>query len=107
MDEQRIKQDKAIALKYDIDVDNAPKIIGKGQGETAKNIIKIAKENNIPIKKDADLVELLSKIDIDKEIPTSMFKAVAEIFSFIYEMSNKKEEIDRKIENKVLNNNTD
>lgn len=107
MDEQRIKQDKAIALKYDIDVDNAPKIIGKGQGETAKNIIKIAKENNIPIKKDEDLVELLSKIDIDKEIPTSMFKAVAEIFSFIYEMSNKKEEIDRKIENKVLNNNTD
>jgi flagellar biosynthesis protein len=36
------------------------------------------------------LVELLSKIDIDKEIPTSMYKAVAEIFAFIYELSNKR-----------------
>ncbi len=63
--------------------DNAPKITAKGKGETASNIIKIAKENNIPIKKDEDLIELLSQLDIDKEIPASMYKAVAEIFSFI------------------------
>ena len=69
---------------------NAPKITAKGKGETANNIIKIAQDNKIPIKKDEDLVELLSKIDIDKEIPTSMYKAVAEIFAFIYELSNKR-----------------
>ena len=80
---------KAVALKYDIDKDNAPKITAKGKGETASNIIKIAKENNIPIKKDEDLIELLSQIDIDKEIPDSMYKAVAEIFSFIYDLSSK------------------
>ena len=81
---------KAVALKYDIEKDNAPKVTAKGKGETANNIIKIAKDNKIPIKKDEDLVELLSKIDIDKEIPTSMYKAVAEIFAFIYELSNKR-----------------
>lgn len=81
---------KAAALKYDMDADSAPKVIAKGQGETAKNIIKIAEENNLPIKKDEDLVELLSKIDVDKEIPTEMYRAVAEIFSFIYDLSNKK-----------------
>ncbi len=81
---------KAVALKYDIEKDNAPLLTAKGQGATASNIIKIAKENNIPIQKDEDLVELLSKIDIDKEIPGSMYKAVAEIFSFIYDLSNKK-----------------
>ncbi len=81
---------KAVALKYDIEKDNAPKITAKGKGATASNIIKIAKENKIPIKKDEDLIELLSQIDIDKEIPTSMYKAVAEIFSFIYELANKK-----------------
>ena len=43
---------KAVALKYDIEKDNAPKITAKGKGETASNIIKIAKENDIPIKKD-------------------------------------------------------
>lgn len=81
---------KAVALQYDKAINNAPKITAKGKGQTANNIIKIAKDNNIPIKKDEDLVELLSQIDIDKEIPTSMYKAVAEIFAFIYELSNKK-----------------
>ncbi len=83
---------KAAALQYDQLSQNAPKIVAKGQGDVAKNIIKIAKDNNLPIKKDEDLIELLSKLDIDKEIPTEMYKAVAEIFSFIYGITNKKEE---------------
>uniref|UniRef100_UPI004047806D EscU/YscU/HrcU family type III secretion system export apparatus switch protein n=1 Tax=Aliarcobacter sp. TaxID=2321116 RepID=UPI004047806D len=92
---------KAVALKYDIEKDNAPKITAKGKGETASNIVKIAKENNIPIKKDEDLIELLSQIDIDKEIPSSMYKAVAEIFSFIYDLSNNKNNIDDKVKEKT------
>lgn len=90
MQEDNQKVQKAVALQYDKNENNAPKITAKGKGETANNIIKIAKDNKIPIKKDEDLVELLSKIDIDKEIPTSMYKAVAEIFAFIYELSNKR-----------------
>jgi len=94
---------KAVALKYDIDKDNAPKLTAKGKGETATNIIKIAKENNIPIQKDEDLIELLSQIDIDKEIPSTMYKAVAEIFSFIYDLSNNKKNIDEKLKEKTQN----
>lgn len=101
--ENSLKLQKAAALKYDMDTDQAPKLVAKGQGEIAKNIIKIAKDNKIPIKKDEDLIELLSKLDIDKEIPASMYKAVAEIFTFIYELTNKKEEIDRKYEQKLSN----
>ena len=44
-------------------------------------------ENKRLIKKDEDLVELLCAIDIDKEIPDSMYKAVSEIFSFIYDLT--------------------
>lgn len=80
---------KAAALKYDHATQNAPKVIAKGQGDVAKNIIKIAQDNDLPIKKDEDLIELLSKLDIDKEIPTEMYKAVAEIFSFLYGITNK------------------
>lgn len=80
---------KAAALKYDQKANQAPLIVAKGKGDVAKNIIKIAQENNLPIKKDEDLIELLSKLDIDKEIPPSMYKAVAEIFSFIYGLTNK------------------
>lgn len=78
---------KAIALDYDIDINQAPKVIAKGKGALANNIIKIAQDNDIPIKKDEDLVELLSAIDIEKEIPQSMYKAVSEIFSFIYDLT--------------------
>ncbi|PLY05124.1 MAG: type III secretion system protein [Arcobacter sp.] len=85
MNEKDIK--KAVALNYDIDVDNAPKVVAKGKGALASNIIKIAQDNDVPIKKDEDLVELLSAIDIDKEIPDSMYKAVSEIFSFIYDLT--------------------
>ena len=55
------------------------------------------------MKSGADLIELLSQIDIDKEIPGSMYKAVAEIFSFIYDLSNNKKDIDSKLKEKTTN----
>ena len=80
---------KAAALRYDTSKENAPRVVAKGEGEVANNIIKIAELNNVPIKKDADLVELLSKIDIDKEVPEALYKAMAEVFSFIYQTTKK------------------
>lgn len=75
---------KAVALSYNKERDNAPKILASGKGELANNIIQAAKEHNIPIKEDKDLVEILSKIDINQEIPPNLYKAVAEVFSFLY-----------------------
>lgn len=83
-------REKAVALKYDAQKSSAPKVTAKGEGETAKNIIKIAELNDIPIKKDEDLIELLSKVELDREVPSEMYKAVAEVFSFVYKMTNKK-----------------
>lgn len=84
------KPQKAVALKYDREKSNAPKVVASGKGEIANNIIKLAQEHDIFIKKDADLVELLSKIEINKEIPPMLYKAVAEVFSFIYKITNDK-----------------
>ena len=80
---------KAVALKYDDQTSSAPKVTASGEGFTAENIIKIAKLHDVPIKKDEDLVELLSKLDIDKEVPPEMYKAIAEVFSFLYKMTKK------------------
>lgn len=80
---------KAAALKYDEKINQAPTLVAKGKGDIAKNIIKLAQENNIPIKKDEDLVELLTKLEIEQEIPPDMYKAIAEIFAFIYGLTNK------------------
>ena len=83
---------KAAALQYDKEKDHAPYVTAHGSGETAKNIIKIAEQNGIPIKKDEDLVNMLSQIELNQEIPVELYKAVAEIFSFIYGISNKEDE---------------
>jgi len=104
MVEKKYIRDKAVALEYDKERDNAPFVTAQGTGETAKNIIKIAEENGIPIKKDEDLVNMLSQIELNKEIPVELYQAVSEVFSFIYALSNnteddpnlKKEELDEK-----------
>ncbi len=78
---------KAAALRYDATKESAPRVVAKGQGNTAENIIKIAELHNLPIKKDEDLIELLSKVELDKEVPEALYRAVAEVFSFIYKVS--------------------
>ena len=80
---------KAAALRYDKAKQKAPKVVAKGEGKTAAKIIELAYEHNIPIKKDEDLVEMLSQVELDKEVPPQMYKAVAEVFSFIYNVTKK------------------
>lgn len=95
--EEKYIQHKAVALQYDKEKDSAPVVTAQGRGETAKNIIKIAEENGIPIKKDEDLVNMLSQIELNQEIPVELYQAVSEIFSFIYGISNEnKEESEKK-----------
>ncbi|MDQ7043173.1 MAG: EscU/YscU/HrcU family type III secretion system export apparatus switch protein [Sulfurimonas sp.] len=84
-----MSKEKAVALKYDKESNQAPKLTAKGEGFTAQNIIKIAKLHEIPIKKDEDLVEMLSKLEIDREVPAEMYKAIAEVFSYVYKLTNK------------------
>ncbi|QOP43353.1 type III secretion system protein [Sulfurimonas sediminis] len=81
---------KAVALKYDKEKNQAPLVSAKGEGKTAQKIIQLAKENGVPLKKDEDLVELLSKVELDKEVPPQMYKAIAEVFSFIYSVTRDK-----------------
>lgn len=80
---------KAVALGFDIDKDRAPRVVAKGKGTSAENIIKIAQLHNLPIKEDADLVEMLSKVELDREVPEKLYVAVAEVFSFIYKITKK------------------
>jgi len=84
-----MRQKEAVALQYDKEKNRAPKVTAKGKGKTAQKIIELAQHNDIPIKKDEDLIELLSKVELDKEVPAEMYKAVAEVFSFVYKMTKK------------------
>ncbi|MEW5832225.1 MAG: EscU/YscU/HrcU family type III secretion system export apparatus switch protein [Campylobacterota bacterium] len=80
---------KAVALRYDREKERAPRVVASGKGSSAENIIKVAELHNLPIRRDEDLVELLSKVEIDREIPEKLYVAVAEVFRFIYALTNK------------------
>ena len=86
----QVNKKKAVALGYNRSQDNAPKVLASGAGEIANKIISLAKEHDIPIKEDPDLIEILSKVEVDQEIPPNLYKAVAKIFSFLYKITNKK-----------------
>jgi len=79
----------AVALKYRTDQDPAPKVTAKGEGLVAERIIALAKENQVPIKEDPDLVQILSQVDINREVPPSVYKVVAELLAFVYKMNQK------------------
>lgn len=81
--------DYAVALGYDATIQNAPKVLAKGQGHVADKIIQIALEQGIEIRQDADLVQILKAVDINSEIPIEAFSAVAEIISYIYKQNGK------------------
>jgi flagellar biosynthesis protein len=83
------KREKAAALKYERGVNAAPQVVAKGSGLIAEKIISLAMENGVPVHEDHNLIEILSTIDLYEEIPSELYKAVAEILAFVYKMSGK------------------
>jgi len=79
-----MKSKKAVAIKYDEKTDGAPKILASGKNFLAEKIIELAREHDIYIKEDSELVELLYKIDIGKEIPEELYTLIAEVLAFVY-----------------------
>lgn len=78
---------EAVALKYNPQEDQAPKVIAKGKGLIAEKIISIAKEHQIQIYEDPDLIKTLMVIDIGEYIPEDLYEAIAEILAFIYRLN--------------------
>jgi flagellar biosynthesis protein len=74
----------AAAIGYDAESDSAPRLLAKGQGDLAERIIAVAKQHNIPIREDRNLVALLSQLNLNQEIPSELYRTVAEILTFIY-----------------------
>lgn len=73
-----------MALRYETEHEDAPRVVATGEGFIAEQIVRIALDNGVTVHKDSDLVEILSKLDIDALIPVEAFAAVAEILSYIY-----------------------
>jgi len=77
---------KAVALKYDPEINHAPKVVAKGRGHVAESILAAAQKNTVPVYQNKTLVNMLMALDIDREIPPELYHAVAEVLAYIYRM---------------------
>ena len=77
---------KAVAIRYNKNEGDAPKVIASGQGHIAEKIIEVAENAGVFVKEDANLVHLLSQIDIGHEIPTELYQTVSELLAFVYKV---------------------
>lgn len=82
-DHERLNQ-KAVALSYDHE--SAPKMVAKGHGVIAEQIIALANEHDIYIHQSPELVEVLLRLELGDEIPESLYRAIAEIIAFTYNL---------------------
>jgi flagellar biosynthesis protein len=78
----------AVALKY-APGDSAPKVVAKGRGLIAEEIISRAREHGVFVHESPELVTLLSQVDLDDRIPPALYVAVAELLAWLYQVEQK------------------
>ncbi|MDZ5434590.1 EscU/YscU/HrcU family type III secretion system export apparatus switch protein [Pseudomonas fluorescens] len=78
---------QAIALKYD--GTHAPTLTAKGDEELAEEILRIAREYEVPIYENAELVRLLARMELGDSIPQELYRTIAEIIAFAWNLKGK------------------
>lgn len=76
---------EAVALTYDPD-DGAPRVVAKGSGLIAEEIIARAREAGVFVHESPELLTLLMRVDLDQRIPAELYVAVAEILAWLYRL---------------------
>ncbi len=75
----------AAALAYS-EGKGAPRVVAQGRGVLAEEIIRRANEAGVHVHQSADLVALLMQVDLDSEIPATLYRAVAELLAWLYQL---------------------
>lgn len=82
-------EQKAVALRYDMEKDQAPRVIAKGRGHVAENILAVAQKSTIPVYQNKTLVNMLMALEIDREIPPELYRTIAEVMAYVYRIDKK------------------
>ena len=88
--DEDIAAKKAVALKYDMERDRAPRVVAKGKGHVAQNILAAGQKSAVPVYQNKTLVNMLMALEIDREIPPELYKAIAEVMAYVYRMDKKR-----------------
>lgn len=76
---------EAIALAYS-QTDAAPRVVAKGKGLIAEQIIARAREHGVYVHESPELVALLTQVDLDEHIPPQLYIAIAELLAWLYQI---------------------
>jgi flagellar biosynthesis protein len=77
---------KAAALRYDPSVDDAPRVIAKGQRKLAEQIVARGRDAGVPVVENEELVNALVSLPLDQEIPVELYAVVAEVLAWVLQM---------------------
>ena len=78
---------QAVALTYD--GKHAPFVSASGSASLAEEILAIAKEHDVPIYENSELVDILARLEVGEEIPELLYRTIAEIIAFVYMLKGK------------------
>lgn len=83
------RRQSAVALAYA--GEGAPKVVAKGQGLIAEQIMERARAAGVFVHESRELVALLMQVDLDREIPPALYRAIAELLAWLYHIESKQE----------------
>lgn len=88
-DTKRKVPQTAVALAYQSGTP-APKVVAKGSGLIADQIISTAREHGVFVHESKELVALLMDVDMDRQIPPGLYRAIAELLAWLYHIESAK-----------------
>ena len=74
----------ATALAWNEGEDDAPKVLAKGDGVLARQIVEAAHDYGVPVVQDVPLARALVELEIGDQIPEALYEAVAEILRTLW-----------------------
>ncbi len=85
-DDKRNPVPEAVAIRYDRERENAPRVVAKGRGVIAQQLMAIAKKHAVPVYQNQTVTQLLMAVELDREIPPELYQAVANVLAYVYRL---------------------
>ena len=77
---------EAVAIRYDRDRENAPRVVAKGKGYVAEQLLAIARRHAVPVYQNQTVTQLLMAVELDREIPPELYQAGAKVLAYVSRM---------------------
>lgn len=76
---------QAVALAYAVG-DVAPRVVARGGGAIADEILRRAREAGVPVHSSRELIALLMQVELDRHVPPELYRAVAEVLAWVHRL---------------------